>query len=305
MKPETRSFYEQAVHRAAERIVTALDQALDLERLARDAGLSPFHFHRVFRGMVGETPLELHRRLRMERAAWRVLNDGDGITAIAFDAGYETHEAFTRAFKAQYGASPSEFRKWSAGGSPRAPQIEIVARSRIHFLPRAKSQPPSFNFIRGETAMQVEITDRPDLRVAAVQHVGAYNRISEAFGRLGAIAGQAGLFGSDASMIAIFHDDPEMTPEDKLRSDAGITVPPTTNLPTGLTELKVPGGRYARTTHKGSYDGLGDAWARLMGEWLPKSGHRFGNGVSYELYRNTPMNAAPNELLTDLYIPLE
>jgi AraC family transcriptional regulator len=71
MKPITRSFYEMAVQKAVELVVANLDQALDLGALAREAALSPFHFHRVFRGLTGETPLELHRRLRMERAAWQ------------------------------------------------------------------------------------------------------------------------------------------------------------------------------------------------------------------------------------------
>lgn len=69
MKPETRSFYEQAVQRTIDVVVANLDEALDLETLASAAAMSPFHFHRMFRGMVGETPLELARRLRMERAA--------------------------------------------------------------------------------------------------------------------------------------------------------------------------------------------------------------------------------------------
>src|SRR6476659_10265707 len=111
MKPDTRTFYEQAVQRAIEHIVRSLDEALDLETLAEQACLSPFHFHRVFRGMVGETPLELVRRLRLERAAWRLLHSDAPVTAIAFDAGYETHEAFTRAFRASYADSPSGFRR--------------------------------------------------------------------------------------------------------------------------------------------------------------------------------------------------
>src|SRR5437588_4764874 len=163
MKPDTRTFYQRAVQRTAERIASGLDEAFDLELLARDAALSPFHFHRVFRGMVGETPLELHRRLRMERAAWRVLNTGDGITAIAFGAGYETHEAFTRAFRASYGSSPSELRRHGALVGPdsaRPPQIELTARSGIHFSPDVEFQPLTFTFTRGERAMQVEITQR-------------------------------------------------------------------------------------------------------------------------------------------------
>jgi AraC family transcriptional regulator len=317
MKPDTRTFYEQAVYRAAERIVSGLDEALELESLARGAALSPFHFHRVFRGMIGETPLELHRRLRLERAAWRLLDGDDPITAIAFDAGYETHETFTRSFRTRYGCSPSEFRRGRIGDvnggadCERPPQIELAARSGIHFVP-GPSGPFTFDFLNGDHAMKTnhdqvmnaEITNRPQLRVAAARHVGPYNRISEAFARLGAIAGPARLMGPETTMIAIYHDDPETTREEDLQSDAAITIPAGAALPKGLTELQIPGGRYARATHVGPYEGLGDAWARFMGEWLPSSGERFGDGVSYEVYRNTPSDTPPDELITDMYIPL-
>jgi len=114
VKPETRTFYEAAAVRAVERVVRSLDEALDLDALAREATLSAFHFHRVFRGLVGETPLELHRRLRMERAAERLCHSRHGVTTVAFDAGYETHEAFTRAFRQRYGVAPSAFRERGA-----------------------------------------------------------------------------------------------------------------------------------------------------------------------------------------------
>src|SRR5262245_16370072 len=110
MKPDTRSFYVLALQKAVEQVAAALDQALDLQALARGAALSPFHFHRVFRGAIGETPLELHRRLRMERAAWSLLQEEAPVTEVAFAAGYETHESFTRAFRLYYHCSPSEFR---------------------------------------------------------------------------------------------------------------------------------------------------------------------------------------------------
>src|SRR5262249_20809830 len=132
VKPETRSFYEERVQRAIDRIVANLDEALDLGALAKDACLSPFHFHRVFRGMVGETPVELGRRLRLERAASALADTDRGITQLAFEAGYDTHEAFTRAFRARYGASPSEFRQRArAEGCTRA-QIQLTAPCGVH-----------------------------------------------------------------------------------------------------------------------------------------------------------------------------
>jgi AraC family transcriptional regulator len=294
---------EQTVHH----IARTLDEALDLAVIAKNAALSPFHFHRIFRGMIGETPLEMHRRLRLERAARQLLATDAAITTIAFDAGYETHEAFTRAFRQAYGISPSVFRHGDAEPHPdcvRLRQIELAAPSGVHFHEKAAND-SAISFVSGGPIMNVTIEQMPELRVATVHHVGPYHRISEAFQRLGAVADPAGLFRTgEAAMLAIYHDDPETTPAEQLQADAGITVPEGVPLPPCLVEKRIPKGRYAHTTHVGPYTHLGDAWSRFMGEWLPRSGHRVGEGPSYELYRNTPANARPDELRTDLYLPI-
>jgi len=298
MKPGTRSFYALAVQRAIDHIAATLDEALDLEALASRACLSTFHFHRVFKGMVGETPLELNRRLRLERAAARLVAGQQSVTQIAFDAGYETHEAFTRAFRGSYSTSPSGFRQRAF------PRIEIAATCGVHYHPEGGTVP----FVprdSGGQHMEVVIEQMPALRVAGVPHTGPYNQISLAFGQLGAIAGPAGLFKQPgAAMIALYHDDPDTVPQDQLRSDAAIVVPDDATLPAGLVEQRLAGGPYARTLHVGPYETLGDAWARFMGEWLPASGHRVGAGASYEIYRNDPRTTPKEELRTDLYIPL-
>lgn len=306
MKPETHSFYVSAVRRAVEQVLGGLDQALDLERLARAAALSPFHFHRIFRGMVGETPLELHRRLRMERAAFQLSASDSPVTSVALDAGYDSHEAFTRAFRARYDASPSEFR--IAGSAARSSctrpsQIELASRSRIHFDPqRAPGSAPAFD--PGDQIMNVEVKTMSELRVATVHHVGPYSRISEAFARLGELSGRAGLIQGRPTMLAIYHDDPETTPEAELSSHAAIVIPEAARLPEGLGEQRLRAGRYACTTHVGPYEQLGDAWARFMGQWLPHSGERLGDGETFELYVNNPMEVPKEQLRTELYIPL-
>jgi len=297
MKPDTRSFYVRAVQAAIEHIAQHLDDALELEGLAGVACLSPFHFHRVFRGMVGETPLELTRRLRLERAAWHLKDKQRPITEIAFEAGYETHEAFTRAFRVSYSTSPSGFR------SRTYPRIEIAAPCGVHFS--ADGAVPAFiPADSGGLTMDVEIKEMPELRVGTVRHVGPYNQIPQAFERLGAIAGPAGLLGAANTMMAIYHDDPETTPQDQLRSDAALVVPEGVRLPEPLVEQHIAAGRYARTVHVGPYEQLGDVWARFLGEWVPASGNRIGDGVSYEIYTNTPGQVPKEELRTELYVPL-
>lgn len=304
MKTETRSFYEAAVVRALARVVGSLDAALNLRALAREAALSPFHFHRIFRGMVGETPLELHRRLRLERAAAHLLTTDASITRLAFDAGYETHEAFTRAFRQAYGTSPTDLRQHAheRPAELRSPQTFLAARCGVHFGDGVDAfvVPPS----TPEVTMNVSIEDMPSIRVAAVRHVGAYNRIVEAFRRLGAITAAAGLMREDAMMLAIYHDDPEATPVEQLLSDACISVGEGVALPEGVFEQRLTAGLYARATHLGPYRRLGDTWSRLMGEWLPRSGRRVGSGWSYEVYRNNPQDTPQDDLRTDLYLPL-
>ena len=298
MKPETQSFYVAAVTRAARRVIDALDEALELEALAREAALSPFHFHRVFRGLLGETPLELHRRLRLERAAHRLATTEQPVTQIAFEAGYHTHEAFTRAFRAAYARSPSELRAAARQPALRPPLLDLAARSGVHFG-RAHLPP-----IQPGVPMSVTIVDRPALRVATVRHIGPYAQIASAFQRLHALVAPAGLLRPGAEMLAIYHDDPEVTPAEALRADAALTVPADAALPAGVGEDALPAGRYALAVHTGPYEGLGDAWARLMGGWLPRSGERVGAGACYERYRNTPMDAPPEALTTELYLPL-
>src|SRR5215208_2710494 len=284
MKPETESFYAEAVQGVIEQVASHLDEALALETLAAQACLSPFHFHRVFRGMVGETPIELGRRLRLERAAWRLLHSDSPVTAIAFEAGYETHEAFSRAFRVSYADSPSGFRRRAHA------RIELAAANGVHFSEDGRIQA----FIprdSGGGTMDVEIRKFPALRTGTVRHVGPYMQISEAFARLGEIAVPARLFEHpDAMMVALFHDDPDTTPADELRSDAAVVVPSHIALPDGLAEQWIPNGEYASAMHVGPYEQLGDVWARFMGEWLPASGRRLGPGVSYEVYHNTPQD---------------
>lgn len=153
--------------------------------------------------------------------------------------------------------------------------------------------------------MKVEIARHPELRVAAVRHIGPYIQISDAFARLGELAAPARLFEQPgAMMVALFHDDPETTPPDQLRSDAAVVVGEDVRLPGGLTEQRIPAGEYASTIHVGPYEQLGDTWARLMGEWLPASGRRLGRGVSYEVYHNTPMDTPREQLRTEIRLPL-
>jgi AraC family transcriptional regulator len=249
--------------------------------------------------MTGEGPMEMVRRLRMERAAWRLKQSDWSVSRIAFDAGFETHEAFTRAFRALHAMTPSAFRR------RKHPRIEIVSACGIHFT-NGGPVPPFVPRDSGGRGMQVEIKRVDEQRVAAIRHHGPYLQINEAFGKLGQIAGPAGLFQDpDAKMVGLFYDDPDTTPPEDLRSDAGLVVGRSTRIPDGLNERRIPAGDYASTLHLGPYEQLPDTWARFMGEWLPSSGYRLADdGVSYELYLNDPSRVPKDQLRTEIRIPV-
>jgi AraC family transcriptional regulator len=157
-----------------------------------------------------------------------------------------------------------------------------------------------------EVRMQVEIRQFPELRVAAVRHVGAYDTISQSFAKLCDVAGPAGLFQQpDAAMVALYHNDPASTPTNQLASDAGIIVPANTTLPKGLTEQRLPAGAYACTTFVGPYEKLGAEWERFKSDGLRESGRRMRGGApSYELYLNDPSTTPKEQLRTELRIPV-
>ena len=299
MKPVTRSFYAEMVQQTIESIARRLDEALDFERLATDANLSPFHFHRIFTGMVGETPTEFVRRLRLERAAWRLAGTTQAVTEVAFDAGFETHEAFTRAFRTHYDTSPSGFRERAHK------RIELAARCGVHF-DSSGCIPAFIARDSGGRDMQVTIKNMPAMRLGTVRHIGPYNQIPAAFAQLGQRLGSAAgeLMRRGSAMTAIYYDDPEAVSLDQLRSDAAVVIPDDMAMPDGLVEQHLAAGTYACTLHVGPYEHIGDTWARFMGEWLPANGRMLGAGPSFEVYLNNPSNAAPADLRTEIYIPL-
>lgn len=300
-----RNDYANRVADAVREITAGLDRALDLRSLAKIAALSPLHFHRIFRGFVGETPLELHRRLRLERAAWCLLETDAPVTQIAFDAGYETHESFTRAFRSSYDASPSEFRAelrrdhmaWKAPST-----IRRAAPSGVHFVPGGGAPTPVL--AAAGAPLDVCVTSMPSKRVLSVAHRGPYGKISDAFVRLDGIARATGLVDAARELVAVYHDDPDSTPAAELRADAGIVTAADVVAPAGLGELQLPAGAYARTLHVGPYAELADTWARLLGRWLVSSAHRLGTGPMYERYLNTPGQVPQHELQTELYLSL-
>ncbi len=153
--------------------------------------------------------------------------------------------------------------------------------------------------------MKVEIKNLPSLRVAFMRHVGRYSEVGATWDRFLAFMGKEGLLGGGAMFIGICHDDPEVTPPDKIRYDACLTVGEE-YVPDGEIGVQdLAGGEYAMTTHFGPYNKLDETYSWLLGQWLPRSGRELRDAPCFEVYLNDPQSAEPEDLLTDIYAALK
>jgi len=294
MRRRTRLDHEERIEDAIRYIVENLDETIDLRDLADGVCLSRFHFHRVFQALAGETVGEVARRLRLERAASRLRTTETPITELAFEAGYATHEAFIRAFRAAFGCTPSALRRRLKydGQLPTPNGVHYGEPLRIRFVA-----------LKGEITMQVEIREMGPRKAVCFAHRGPYFMIGQTFGKLGAWLAETGL--TPGLGIGIYYDDPEATPADELRSDAGTIVPDdfVTDDPR-VHIVDVAGGTYAVGLHAGPYDGLPNAWGEMVGKWLPASGYSFGASPGFELYLNDCTKVPPDELRTEICVPV-
>jgi AraC family transcriptional regulator len=275
--------YGSRVARAIAHLVAHADRTPSLEELAEVAAFSPYHFHRIYRALTGETPAETLTRERLSRAAAALLRTRQPIAAIARRAGYGSAAAFTRAFRAAHGIPPGTYRTRRGIGLPRPPATI------------------------GETEIMhsVTIREEPPLRLAVLAHRGPYTAIGGTFDRLMAWAAGRGLVGETSRFIGLYLDDPNSVPAAALRSEAGVTVPDTVEPEGEVAIREIPAQRVAVLRFQGPYAELEDAYEWLYGTWLPGSGEEPADAPSMEDYLNDCRSLPPAEWLTDIMVPLK
>jgi AraC family transcriptional regulator len=261
--------------RTLDHIHAHLDADVNPAELARLAGFSPHHFHRVFRGMVGESVMGYVRRLRLERAALRLKHGESSVSAVAIDAGYGSHEAFTRAFRDRFGVVPSAFR-----------DTDIA------------SEPP------------VRLQREPARQLLAARHIGAYEGVGAAWETLIGVAGRLGWLATPPITMGLVYDDPDITDAAQCRYEAAIVVPdgqpavvPEWAPPTMIVRT-LPAGTWACLVHVGGYDSIQSTYDALLGQALPRRGIELADEPTVEVTLDDPRTTPPDRLRTDIRVRL-
>ncbi|PKN66800.1 MAG: AraC family transcriptional regulator [Deltaproteobacteria bacterium HGW-Deltaproteobacteria-12] len=293
--------YRRRVCRAMNFISENIDKELSLEEIAGAAAFSMFHFHRIFKAVVGETVAEFTRRLRLECAANRLLsNHFDDITTIAIDCGFSSSQNFAKAFRQNFGMTPSAYRKSKTGNKVSKGEDALSLRAKYN----ADTEFTNLSTIKRRNTMKADVREMPEHNVAYVRKMGPYIKetCEQAFGEIMEWAEPRG-YCKPGSML-VYWDNPEITPPEKCRVDACVVVPRGTTTDGQIGLQVISGGPYAACHFEIEPNSYHKAWEDAFA-WLVSSGYECDDKPCYELYHNNAEEHPEGKWIFDICIPLK
>lgn len=266
--------YIQSVYKVIFYIEQNYGYELTLEELSSVAGFSKYHFHRIFKSIVGENLSDYIRRVRLSSTTLK-LKTNQKITQIAMNSGYETNASFSRAFKKHFGVTPKEFSK------------------------NAKIK-------KGNEVLKPEMVAIQDIEVLYVRATGEYKQsVDESWNKIMEFASKHNLFRKIKARYGIAHDNPNVIESDKIRYDACIEINDIGfNPDSDISSKSISGGTYAKFVHRGSYEGLGMAH-KALSNWIIDSDVELRDTPVFHKYLDLDPREMPLESLrTEIYVPI-
>jgi AraC family transcriptional regulator len=274
-----------------------------LDAIASRAGWSPFHLHRAFRAMIGETPKQYTLRLRLERAAARLITSDDAVLDIALATGFNSHEVFTRAFRRRFGRTPVAYRaSFRRAPAPVRERHAVVVETSgpciglYHITvdsDSGRAQMPTLSIERRD------LTPQPFLFVQtrAARHEIA-KAIAESLGKAFPYAMQKGLAIAGRPTARYLTAGPGL-----FEMQIGVPIASAAPGQGDVQAGELPGGPMAVAVHGGSYDSLSETYA-AMERWMESQGYRPGIGP-WEAYVTDPGDFPDmKDWRTEIYWPM-
>lgn len=227
-----------------------LDKVLNLDTISRHANFSPFHFHRIFTALIGETPADFILRLRTEKAARLLLEDKSiPIVDIVYRCGFSNQTSFSRAFKKCFGVTAHDFRKQEKAVFSCNKHFYNSLGKLVEITETTIKTKQIDSFVLDNSAFiqtpKIQIKRMPEFEVAYLSYIGDFYEIGNAYKTLFDWADQNQLINiSNTKFFTIYHDDPAITKLEKNRQSVCITIP---------NNVKPKGKIGERTIAKGKY----------------------------------------------------
>ncbi len=311
-----RDEYISRINRVIDYVDANIDDNFSLKTLAEVACFSQYHFHRIFKAISGETVHQFTQRLRIEKAAAQLVNWPEkSITEIALNCGFSSSAAFARTFRDTFQMSPSQWRsktcleisKNCKTNSNKWKDFDISS----YYIDNVTNNLTWRIQMDDKKLVKIEVKTMPEYHVAYVRHIGPYNGDDELFEnlfiKLMNWAGPRGLLKfPETTVMCVYHDDPRITEEEKLRISACITVSEETPVEGEIGKMEIPGGQFAVARFElAESEEYEKAWNFVCGDWLPESGYQPDDRLCYEIYHNNPKEHPEGIHIVDICIPVK
>lgn len=309
-KELSKQAYIARINRVMDYIGHHLSQQMNLTTMAEIASFSPYHFHRIFSYIVGETPNDFVLRIRLEKSAQLLYdNPKTPVGDIAFQCGFTNASSFSRAFKSHFGLTTKAFREQEKAifikdGIRYSKNGKAVSKIGKHFQ-SVNNQLCSVEFkqlIIMDTT--IEVKQMPELKLINCRHMGPFNEIGQAYKKLFRWAGPRGLVTPESKTVTVYHDDPSITSIEKVRQDASLIVKGEVKVEGEIGKSTVPAGKYAVGHFEIKETEFEQAW-NTMCSWLTESGYQPADSPTYEYYHNDYNEHLEHKFIVDICIPVK
>lgn len=297
--------YIKQVNKVIDYITGHLDRRLSVEELSKVAGLSLYHFHRVFSEQTGETIAKFIVRKRMEKAGRELARSVDiPVSEVSFSVGYSSVAIFCRNFKTHFGITATEFRSKIREQNSKNSQALGTNKEYVSILTRYLCGNKIIKI--GDKTMNCtfEIKQIEPKRVIYYRHKGAYDQMGSSIGKLMQWAYPRELVGDIPLVGANYLDDPDITPVDMLQSDVFLVVESDVKVEGEIGKYTIDGGKYAVGRFEIALSEFGEAW-HTMCLLVTEHGFQSIDGCHHELYLNNPDQHPEKKHLVDIYIPVK
>lgn len=275
--------YYKSVNRAVDYINDNLSAVINLSDLASIAGLSSFHFHRIFRAVMNESPGDYVQRLRLEKTAFKLHTTRFSLADIAEQTGYQSPQALSKAFKKRYGITPSAYRMQSD-------DLTVPMSSPVENL-----------FLESEIR---KIASKEVFYLRVANPYKQSDAFLKAWDKLISIVGVSGIPDNNHEYLSLSRDISTITSPENCRIYTCINTERALRPGGRLGRQTIEGGLYAVFTYRGTYKDMDKVYCNIYRYWIPKSEYELRDNMSFSKFLNSPVLVAESELLTEIYIPV-